>query len=433
VSAMEHKTTRFHIKRGLTLRLPGAPVLRAPEAKDAAHVALVGLDFHGAKPDVAVQKGARVHAGDVLWRDRTRPEIRFTAPASGTVTAVNRGAKRQLVSIVIERATEGNGGEGKTFAAPDDTQDGARAWLLDTGLWAALRARPYGVIPDAGGEPVALFVTAIEGDPLGPCAEDIIALYAEAFSEGLKTLTQASQAPVVLCASPGADIQGVPATVRRADFSGSPACALPGIHIHRIAPVGWAGAGLEGEAWSIGYQDVIAIGHARLTGRLWGERVVALAGPMAANPRLLRVPLGASVSELVAGELAPGAARLIAGGALSGRAAFGAQDYLGAGHTLVTALAECLPAAKGGTAMGGAPGPLLPVPRLERVWPFDISVVALLRALSVGDAQTVKALGGLALVEEDVAALTFVCPSKTEYGVLLRRVLDQLRKEEAGA
>lgn len=415
--------SRFHIRQGLKLALPGAPsstapeAPEAPEARDASHVALVGLDFPGLKPDVLVEQGTHVSAGDALWRDRARPEILFTAPASGTVTAINRGAKRQLVSVVIERG----GGHGKAFAMSGDV----RAWLLECGLWTALRARPYGIVPGPRAEPQALLVTAVEGDPLAPRAEDIIALYGEAFAEGLKTLGQISAAPVVLCASPGANI-AAPDQVRRVDFSGSPACALVGTHIHRIAPVGW-----DGETWSIGYQDVIAIGHTLLTGRLWDERIIALAGPKVTRPRLLRVPLGASVREVTAGQLHPGPVRLIAGNVMSGRAAFGAQDYLAAHQTQVVALAEGLGAKAGGTAMGGKPGPLLPLPKMERVWPFDIPVTALLRALSVGDGETVKELGGLALVEEDVAALSFVCPSKTEYGVLLRRVLERLRKEEA--
>lgn len=420
---------RFHIPQGLDLRFAGAPIGGPPEPKDAATVALVGLDFHGIKPDVQVEVGQSVAAGDVLWRDRARPQLCFNAPASGTIAAVQRGAKRRLIAVTLERSGEA----GKTFAAPPDDMGAVRAWLQETGLWTAFKARPFGIVPQVNDEPVALFVTAVEGDPLAPNPTDVTALYADAFAAGLELLGKATEAPVVLCTAPGANIASVPERVRRAEFSGSHAAALPGTHIDRLAPVGWRSEGLDGEAWHIGYADVIAIGHAFLSGRLWVERVVALGGPLVARPRLLQVPLGASVSELVAGELSPGSVRLIAGGALNGRAAFGAQDYLASNHTMVTALAENLPATQGGTALGGRPGPLLPTPELHRAWPFDIPLVGLMRALSIGDDETVKALGGLALIEEDVAALTFACPSKTEYGVLLRRTLDRLAKAEAGA
>lgn len=422
-------TLRFHIPQGLNLRFAGAPERGQPQPKETTQVAQVALDFQGVKPDVQIEVGQRVAAGEVLWRDRTRPKVCFCAPASGQVTAIHRGAKRRLISVTLERSDAA----GKAFSQPGDEADAVRAWLLETGLWTAVKTRPFGTIPQVEDEPLALFVTAVEGDPLAPDPIDVMAWYVDAFAAGLDVLGKATPAPVVLCTAPGADIASVPDRVRRAEFSGSHAAALPGTHIDRIAPVGWRGDGLDGQAWHIGYADVIAIGHAFLSGRLWGERVVALSGPLVTRPRLLRVPLGASVSELVAGELKPGPVRLLAGGALGGRAVFGAQGYLAANHALVTALAENLPAHQGGTALGGRPGPLLPTPELHRAWPFDIPLVALMRALSVGDDETFMALGGLALIEEDVAALTFACPSKTEYGVLLRRALDRLAKAEAGA
>lgn len=430
---------KFHIRQGLDLGVQGRPAERAPEfdapleAKSTTRVARLGLDDIAVKPEIAVQPGVQVQAGDILWRDRRRPEIRFTAPASGTVVAVNRGAKRKLISVVIEP----DGSAAKHFTAPDgQSPEAVRDWLLDTGLWTALRARPYGIIPASGDTPLAVFVTATEPDPLGPDPAAVIDQHADAFLEGLKTLTRIGAGPVVLCVHPGLGLGPLPDGVRRAEFSGTHAAALPGTHIHRICPVGWHGqdAGLDGQAWHIGYQDVISIGTACLSGTPWNERVVALAGPHMTAPRVLRVPLGACVGEVLDGELAPGATRIIAGGALNGRAAFGMQDFLSPRHTVVTALAENVPAAAGGTALGGRPGSVLPVPDVERAWPFDIPVTPLMRALAVGDGETVRALGGLALIEEDVAALTFACPSKSEYGVLLRRVLDEAMKaEEAGA
>lgn len=419
----------FHIANGLTLDFPGRPMSAVPEAKDCTHVAAVGLDLVGTKPQLAVEEGAHVQAGDVLWCDRDRSEVCVTAPASGTVSAIHRGARRKLLSVVIKR----DDGPEKSFAQPADTQDHVRAWLLETGLWSALRARPYGIIPDANLDPIAVFVTAVEGDTLAPDPQAVIALHADAFATGLTVLLTATAAPIILCHEAGAQFNALPDRVRRAEFSGAHAHALPGTHIHCIAPLGDGDAGSRDQAWHIGYQDVIAMGYAQLTGRLWTRRVVSIAGPLAANPRMFDVPLGGCVGELCAGELKPGAVRLIAGGALNGRAAFGAQDYLGCGHNHITALSESLPASQGGTAMGGRPGPILPWTGLEHAWPFDIPVIPLMRALSVCDVEMVKALGGLQLIEEDVAALTFACPSKNEYGVLLRRVLDHLMKMEADA
>lgn len=425
----------FHIARGLDLEIPGVPVLPdGPLARlDVESVARTGIDDVGLKPDLAVEVGDKVRAGDVLWRKRACPDMHFTAPASGVVTAINRGHKRKLVSVQIARENSA----ARTFQPPNVRDpDTVRPWLLETGLWTAIKTRPFGRIPDPRAEPLAVFVTAMDADPSSPDPAFVIDAYEEFFMAGLRVLTGAlAHDKVIVCARPNLKTGPMPGNVRRADFSGAHAAALPGTHIHALCPVGWhgGGVGMDGHVWQVGYQDVIAMGHAALSGTLWQERVVALAGPLMETPRVVLAPCGARVSELVKGTLRPGPVRLIAGSAISGRAAYGAQDFLGPAHHLVTALKENAQAREGGTAMGGHPGAILPVPEVERAWPFDIPATPLMRALAVGDGETVRALGGLALVEEDVAALSFACPSKTEYGVLLRKVLDDVFKAEGFA
>ena len=83
-----------------------------------------------------------------------------------------------------------------------------------------------------------------------------------------------------------------------AEFSGPHPAGLPGTHIHFLDPV-HAGK----TVWFIGYQDVAAVGALFRTGRLWTERVVALAGPGVQKPRLVRTRLGACLDDLVRGEL----------------------------------------------------------------------------------------------------------------------------------
>ena len=141
---------------------------------------------------------------------------------------------------------------------------------------------------------------------------------------------------------------------------------------------------------------------------------------------------------MVEGELNDDGARLISGSLLSGHAAFGTEAYLGRYHRQITALPEAQrrqPAAWRraviDTALGGEPGPLIPTGDFERVAPPGILPVPLLRALLVGDIDRARDLGALELIEEDLMLLSYVCPSKTDYGLLLRRVLEQLHQEAA--
>lgn len=216
------------------------------------------------------------------------------------------------------------------------------------------------------------------------------------------------------------------------EFEGPHPAGLPGTHIHQLCPIGFDGA----EVWHMGYQDVIALGRLVLTGQPWLRRVISLAGPAVAVPRLVSVPVGAAIDEVVVGELNDVGARVISGSFLSGHSAIGTEAYLGRHHRQITALPEAnqerLMAPRMAvfdTALGGEPGPLIPTDDFERVALPGILPVPLLRALLVADVDRARDLGALELVEEDLMLLSYVCPSKTDYGLLLRKVLEQLHEE----
>jgi Na+-transporting NADH:ubiquinone oxidoreductase subunit A len=60
---------------------------------------------------------------------------------------------------------------------------------------------------------------------------------------------------------------------------------------------------------------------------------------------------------------------------------------------------------------------------------LDILATQLLRALLTGDLDLAIALGALELDEDDLAQCTYACPSKYEYGPVLRTVLTTIEKE----
>jgi Na+-transporting NADH:ubiquinone oxidoreductase subunit A len=269
-------------------------------------------------------------------------------------------------------------------------------------------------------------------------------------------LAQLTPGTVYVCKAAGAPV-GVPSVERVAveEFAGPHPAGTPGLHIHRLDPVDHGRT-----VWHVGYQDVVAIGRLIASGRLDVERVVALAGPGIARPRLLRTRLGASIDELAAGELRPGEQRVLSGSVLDGRVATGeVHGYLGRHHVQVSALPEgrerrmfgwIAPGrdryslwgvvaghfAKGGglpltTSTNGGRRAMVPIGGYERVMPLDLMPTFLLRALLTGDIERAEALGCLELDEEDLALCTFVCPGKHEYGPLLRQMLDRIEKEGA--
>ena len=422
---------RIGIKAGLDLSIAGAPAGDSAHAKSVASVAILGRDFPGVKFELLAEQGRPVKAGEALLRDRHRPAIVFTSPISGTLASINRGARRSLVSLTV---IGDDGDRAVVFDVPGKPgRDQIRRLMLESGLWPSLRTRPFGHIPDPTGEPKALLVTAIDSEPLAPDPAPVIAAHAPEFCRGMDALSELTESPLYLCQAANSDIApGESARWQLAEFEGPHPAGLPGTHIHHLCPIAFDGA----EVWHIGYQDVIALGRLMATGRSWLQRVISLAGPAVADPRLITVALGAAIDDVAAGELNDDGARLISGSWLSGHSAFGTEAYLGRYHRQITALPEAnrehgspWGRAVVDTRLGGEPGPLIPTADFERVALPGILPVPLLRALLVGDVDRARDLGALELVEEDVMLLSYVCPSKTDYGLLLRHVLEQLREE----
>lgn len=450
----------YRTRKGLDLPLAGDPELRIEAAQPVARVALLAADYVGLRAALRVQPGDRVLRGQPLFEDRKTPGVPFVAPAAGRIAAVHRGDKRALVSVVIEvdpadgTALQQPMGSFSGRAPGSLDRDAVRALLVESGLWTAFRSRPFSRIPLPTAVPPAIFVTTIDTRPHAPAPEFVLADRAEDFAAGVAGLARLTDGPVYVCKAVGARIPAPEsARVRVEEFDGPHPAGTAGFHIHVLHP-----ASLARSVWHIGYQDVAAIGRLLLSGEIDVERVVALAGPGVARPRLLRTRLGASTDELTAGELRDGPQRVVSGSVLDGRTAAGAAEgYLGRYHLQLTVLSEgrdrelfgwIAPGAEKfsltGAVLGafrrahrfafttttnGAPRAMVPIGTYERVMPFDLMPTFLLRALITGDAERAAELGCLELDEEDLALCTYVCPGKFEYGPLLRSALERLEKE----
>ncbi len=304
-----------HIKKGLDLPICGAPKMQVEEGPPVSHVALVGEDYQDMKPTLLVVEGEQVILGQPLFSDKKNPKILYTSPASGKVVAINRGERRIFLSLVIEIS----GNEEKTFPATiadqldQLTAEEVETLLINSGLWPSFRTRPYSKIPAPGTRPAALFVTAIDTNPLAADPQIAIAEKLTEFDAGLKVIRHLTTGKVYLCKKPESQIV-VPEGITASNFSGCHPAGLVGTHIHFLERVDQ-----QRTVWHIGYQDVIAIGHLFLTGRLLTERIVALCGPAVREPRLIRTRLGACLSELVSGQLHAGENRVISGSVLTGR------------------------------------------------------------------------------------------------------------------
>lgn len=448
----------IRIKRGLDLPITGAPAQRIEAGRAVRSVAVIGFDHHGMKPTMAVQVGDRVKLGQVLFSDKKTPGVVYTAPGAGTVGAIHRGEQRVLQSVVIDLDDEKSADSAVEFARYRDAELDAladadvRDNLIRSGLWTALRTRPFSKVPAVDAKPSSIFVTAIDTHPLAADPVVVIAEHKADFERGLKVLARLAR--VVVCHAAGVQLPGAGlANVGAEAFAGPHPAGLPGTHIHFLDPVD-----AHKSVWYLNYQDVIAVGKLFASGRLWVERVVALGGPMIGKPRLVRTRLGANLDELTAGEIRVGKkVRVISGSVFGGRTSRGACAYLGRYHLQVSCLEEgtereMLHYLRAGvnkhsvmnlylskldparlfdftTSTNGSPRAMVPIGNYEAVMPLDVLPTQLLRALIVGDTEMAQKLGALELDEEDLALCTYVCAGKYEYGPILRDNLTRIEKE----
>ncbi len=448
------------IKKGLDLPVAGEPEQKIYEdGGEVKSVALIGQDYPGLRPALQVQVGDRVKLGQPLWVEKKHPEIKYTSPGCGTVTAIHRGARRVLQSVVVEL----DGEDAETFASypagklADLTLEQVKENLLESGLWTRFRTRPYSKVPPSDAEPRAIFVNAMDTNPLAADPVLVISERVDDFRNGLEVISHLPTGKVYVCKAESAD--GFPAVepgkVEVVSFDGPHPAGLTGTHIHFLDPIGG-----EKTVWSLDYQAVMAIGALFTSGRLNVEKVISLAGPVVKRPRLIRTRQGASTDDLTRDELQEqGSFRVVSGSLLNGRKARDWSAYLGNYHNQISVLDEYHDREffgwiemKGAehkftlldvfplrrekpekyrltTALFGSPRAIVPIGVYERVMPLDILPTQLLRALVVGDTDSAQQLGCLELDEEDLALCTFVDPGKHNFGPVLRKILTQIEKE----
>ncbi len=455
--------TLIRIQRGLDLPVPGAVTSTdLQRVADPARVALLPQQSWGIKVQMLVQEGERVQVGTPLFADRRDETALYTSPAAGVVESVVRGEKRVVLAVIVRV-------DNFEDQAPLPTCDPTRASrtelvsvLAASGLWPALRQRPFDRVARTNDVPRSIFVTAIDTEPLAVSPREAVRGREPFFLNGLKALVKLAERGVWLCSSAeedwsdlrsenGKPLSGVQARM----FRGPHPAGLVGTHIHFLDPVGAKRA-----VWHVAAQDVADIGEFLATGRLPTRRRIAVVGPAAAKRAFVETRRGAETALFQSfADSSHGAVRLICGSALSGRTAAPGTEagWLGRWERQITFLSDAperellgwsapigkrysitnvYPAkflrAKSlvyDTDINGSPRAIVPIGLWERVMPLDVLPTQLIKALAADDFEDSEKLGALELAEEDLALCEYVDQSKTPVTALLRAMLTRMEKE----
>jgi len=446
------------VKKGLNVPISGTPADSLDASKKVRSVALLGSDYNGMKPTMLVEEGNSVKLGQALFEDKKNPGVIFTSPAGGKIESINRGARRTLQSVVIEIADNEESVDFLPYSI-EDLEIGNSAQikrqLVNSGLWTSFRTRPFSKIPAINSIPANIFITAIDTNPLSANVDLIINLNKDYFKAGLKVIKTLTENNIHLCI--GVDFSlslDEDNTIIEQVFEGPHPAGLAGTHMHFLSP-----ATLANVNWSINYQDVILFGELFLTGKLPNKKIISLAGPQVLKPRHVETRIGACTDEICAGELTHRDNRIISGSVINGREAIGPYAYLGKYHSQISVVCESskvdrefmnwlnpgprkfsqIPLFtsslfrrkefKFKTLINGSDRAIVPIGVYEEVLPLNLLATVLMRYIAVGDTEKIQDLGGLELDEEDLALCSFVCPSKYDFGSLLRSNLNQIEIE----
>ena len=442
------------LRKGLDINLKGKPAREFFDVKQPVNYALVPDDFVGVTPKVVVKEQMTVKAGEALFIDKNHPEVKFVSPVSGTVTAVERGARRKVLSIQVKAS----GNEVVEFGAKNVSglsAEQVKAALLEAGLFAFIKQRPYDVVAEPGVTPKAIFVSAFDSNPLAPEFEFVLKGQEKDFQTGLDALAKMARVHLGVSVSQKSTVLTQAKNVTVTMFDGPHPAGNVSVQMNNVEPLS------KGETvWTIGAEEVIFIGRLFNNGHVDLTRTIALAGSEVMKPAYCRIKVGAQLTELLSGRInANKSLRIINGNVLTGSKTT-ADSFLAAKVTEVTVIPEgddthemfgwIMPRFNEYSTnrsyfswlMGkkeyaldarikGGERHMIMSGEYDRVFPMDILPEFLIKAIIGGDIDRMEALGIYEVAPEDFALCEFVDSSKLELQRIVRQGLDALRAEMA--
>ena len=441
----------FKIKKGLDIPLEGAPSGQVTTDLRTTLYGIVPDDFPGHTWKARVKPGDTVKRGSCLLSDKETDSIRLVSPVAGTVREIRRGERRKILAVTVEAFHEGERDESEKFDTAKNPET-IRKTLLESGLWAMMRQRPFDTVPQADSVPRDIFITAFDSAPLtGPMLNVDDLPYLE---EGVAVLATLTQGKVYIGTRPGSGLRSNAGEIN--EFEGPHPAGNVGVQIAAIRPVN------KGETvWTLSARTACRIGRLFRDGHLDCRATVAVTGPEVENPHLVDTLVGAYLPTLLKGFIPEGkeGIRVISGNVLTGWTVNEKEDFLRYPYRQVTVISEgnhadefmgwasmkptkfsvkrTFPAFLRGLAkpfpfdarIKGGHRAMILSEEYDKVFPFDIYPEYLLKAILAGDIDRMEKLGIYEVAPEDFALPEFVDTSKIELQKAVREGLDKVRLE----
>jgi Na+-transporting NADH:ubiquinone oxidoreductase subunit A len=445
------------LRKGLDIKLIGEADKVKSQIDTASSFAIKPPDFHGLIPKMAVKAGEKVKAGSVIFFDKYNEAVKIVSPVAGEIAEIVRGEKRRILEVLITPDSENSF---ETFEKKDASAmsgDQVKEHMLKSGLWPFVKMRPLDIIAKTADKPKAIFVSAFDSSPLAPDYDFMLHGEDKAFQAGITALSKLTDGTVHLTTRGNSNADVVFTSVSGVQHNkiiGKHPIGNVGTQIHHIDPVN------KGEVvWTVNAQDVVIIGRTFLEGKFDASKVIALTGSEVKNPKYIKTTIGSSISKMIEDNVNEGNVRYISGNVLTG-AKIPADGYLGFYDSQVTVIPEgdepkfmitkgwmgpgtgkfsinrsyfswLTPGKKRAldTNLNGEIRAFVVTGEMEKVFPFDILPMHLIKSVMYNDIDLMENLGIYEVAPEDFALCEFVCTSKIDIQDVIRGGLDVIHTE----
>ena len=433
---------KIKMKGGLDLPLHGSVKNNNLDTIYTKFSAVLADDYFGLKPKILVREGDHVLKGAPLLEDKTNPGFTVNSPVNGIIQEINRGEKRALVSIVINKTND----DSVAF----DQSNNKLENLRNASLWDSFRERPFNRVPNINTRPDFLFINACKADGLEASPNQILEVEAENFLAGIKFLIDALGCEINLCSYSNIYIGEL--DVNQYVVEGKYPAGNSSIHIQNIKPLT-----KNTKTWTINWQDVVRIGNSVKSGNFCFDKYVSICGPACEEPKIVKTNLGANMEELTAGTLSTNS-RKVSGSLLYGRSGDSYSDYLTRYSNQISLVSDERKATffnwlqpglenhsnsnvflssflkpekfNFDTNINGGYRAIVPIGVFDEVNPYEIDSTLFLKSLAIGDLVALRELGIFDLSDEDMSIFSYVCPSKYDYVALFNDCMEMIWKEE---
>ena len=439
---------KIKVKKGHNINIAGVASreILAPQKNNT--VSLSPENFRYIKPKLLVKENDAVKLGDPIFFDKLSPEVKWPAIASGKISKIVYGERRSIKEIIFSVDTNIENEQSNSEQKKLDNKDDVVNYLLEKNMWPFITQRPFNKVANPSDKPKCIIVSLANTAPLSVDYNFTLASNKDSIVNALSNLKKLTEGKVFVAVNPGEfDYLSDLDFIDIVQVEGPHPSGNIGVILNHVNPIN-----KKDVVWTVQGHHLPILGKLFSDGIFDPSITINLSGPAVSSPSYFKSRIGTSLESYCKGNLSTDQVRIISGDVLTGKEST-INGYLGFYNSSISIIEESFDRSfvgwlhPGGsskysifnaylgsnkspynftTLQNGSHRAFVPIEAWEKVFPMNIYINALLRSIEANDFEEMEQLGIYECDEEDVALCSFVCPSKTDVGGVIRKGLDTI-------